>query len=93
LRKLENSRVGLKQLSAKARIDPFATPSGNDRYLRIAAIDHRHDLRRAVRTERLLERKSNSAILFADIRDCSTPAFPYNFRTEKYLEQDIRITI
>jgi hypothetical protein len=34
LRKLENSRVGLKQLSAKARIDPFATPSGNGRYLR-----------------------------------------------------------
>jgi hypothetical protein len=70
-----------------------APTPGNDRSLRNAAIDHRHDLRRAVRTERLLKRKPNSAILFADIHDCSTPAFPYNFRTEKYSEQDIRITI
>ena len=75
------------------RFYPFAKPSTNGRFLRIAAIGHRRDLRRAVRTERLLERKPNSAILFADIRDCSTPAFPYNFRTEKYLEQEIRITI
>jgi hypothetical protein len=52
-----------------------------------------HDLRRAVRTERLLKRKPKSAILFADIRESSTSAFPYNFRTENHLEQDIRLAI
>jgi len=42
------------------RFDPLTAALTNDRYVRTAAIDHRHDLRRAVRTERLLKRKSES---------------------------------
>jgi hypothetical protein len=36
----------------------FAKPSGIDAVLCIAAIDHRHDLRRAVGTERSLKAKA-----------------------------------